>query len=75
MGSLRDYASGRRKAISRMTMSNSVRKEVSYNAVVTDRKRRKSSKSDAPEDRFIAFPTNARWVDVIKYGKRWGIET
>ena len=28
-----------------------------------------------PEDRFIAFATNARWVDVVKYGKRWGIET
>ena len=72
---LRDYASGRRKAISRMTMSNSVRKEVSYYAIVTDRKRRKSSKSDAPEDKFVAFATNARWVDVVKYGKRGGIET
>ena len=29
-GALHDYASGRRKAISRMTMSNSDRKEVSY---------------------------------------------
>ena len=70
VGALRDYASRRRKAISRMAMSNSDRKEVSYYAVVTDRKRRKSSKSDAPEDRFIAFVTNARWVDVAKYGKR-----
>ena len=59
-GALHDYASGRRKAISRMTMSDSDRKEVSYYAAVTDRKRRKSSKSDAPEDRFIAFATNAR---------------
>ena len=75
VGALRDYASGRRKAISRMTMSNSDRKEVSYYAAVTDRKRRKSSKSDAPENRFIVFATNARWVDVVKYGKRWGMET
>ena len=72
---LRDYASGGRKAVSRMTMSNSDRKAVSYYAVVTDRKRRKSSKSDAPEDRFIVFTTNARWVDVVRYGKRWSIET
>ena len=55
-------------------MSNSDRKEVSYYAAVTDRKRRKSSKSDAPEDRFITFATNARRVGVTKYGKRWGIE-
>ena len=72
---LRDYASGRRKAISRMAVSNSDKKEVSYYAAVTDRKRQKSSKPDAPEDRFIAFATNARWVDVAKCGKRWGIET
>ena len=69
------YASGKYKAVSRMTMSNSHRKEVSYYAVVIDRKRRKSLKSDAPEDRFIAFATNAQWVDVVRYGKRWDIET
>ena len=56
-------------------MSNSDRKAVSYYAVVTDRKRRRSSKSDAPEDRFIVFTINARWVGVVRYGKRGGIET
>ena len=68
---MRDYASGRHKAISRMTMSDSNRKEISYCAAVIDRKRRKSSKSDASEDWLIAFAANARWVDVAKYGKRW----
>ena len=72
---LRDYASGRRKTISRMTMSNSDRKAVSYYAAVTYGKRWKISKSDAPGDRFIAFATNARWVDVVRYRKRCGIET
>ena len=38
-------------------------------------KKEKSPKSDAPEGRFIAFATNARWVDTVKYGKKWGIET
>ena len=30
---------------------------------------------DAPEDRYIAFPTNATWIDVGEYSKRWTIET
>lgn len=54
---LRDYVSRKHKVILRMAMSDSD-KEVSY-YVVTYRKRRKKSKSDAPEDRFIVFATNA----------------
>ena len=30
---------------------------------------------DAPEDRYIAFPTSATWIDVGEYSKRWIIET
>ena len=30
---------------------------------------------DAPEDRHIAFPTNATWIDVGEYSKRRTIET
>ena len=34
-----------------------------------------SKKADAPEDRYIAFATNAPWGDVEEYSKRWTIET
>ena len=72
---LRDCTSGRRMAVSSMAMSNSDRKENPHYAAVTDRRRRKRSKPDAPEDRLIAFAANARRVDAVKYGKRRGIET
>ena len=36
---------------------------------------KKAKKADAPEDRYIAFATNAPWVDVEEYSKRWTIET
>ena len=69
---LRDCVSRKHKAILRIAMSDSD-KEVSY-YVVTDKKRQKKSKSDAPEDRFIVFATNVLRVDAVKYGKRHGIE-
>ena len=53
--------------------SSSDKKKVAYYAVVIGRKRRKISKSDASEDGFIAFATNVRRVDVVKYGKRCDI--
>ena len=72
---LRDCTSGRRMAVSSMTMSNSDRKENPHYAAVTDRRRRKRSKPDASEDRLIALAANARRVDAVKYRKRRSIET
>ena len=57
-------------------MSNSNGDSVSYYAIVTDRKRRRKDKPfDEPEGKFTAFATNTSWINVLKYGKRWDIET
>ena len=68
--------SGRRKTVSKLEMSNSNGDSVSYYAIITDRKRRRKDKPfDEPEDKFTAFATNTSWINVLKYGKRWSIET
>ena len=57
-------------------MSNSNGDSVSYYVIITDRKRRRKDKPfDEPEDKFTAFATNTSWINMLKYGKRWGIET
>ena len=43
--------------------------------IITEKKRakkesQKAKKTDAPEDRYVAFVTNAPWMDVEEYSKR-----
>ena len=60
------------------------RQRFQYHMIIAEKKRvRKESegakngdkKAGAPEDRYIAFATNAPWMDVEEYSKRWTIET
>ena len=68
-------------------MTNSDKVTVQYHMIITKKKRvgkesekagnggRKAKKADASEDRYTAFATNAPWMDVEEYTKRWTIET
>ena len=63
-------------------MTNSDKVTVQYHMIITKKKRvrkesertkngdKKAKKADAPEDRYIAFATNAPWMDVKEYSKR-----
>ena len=74
-------------SISKSDMTNSDKVTVQYHMIITKKKRvrkesekakngsTKAKKADAPEDRYIAFATNAPWMDVEEYSKRWAIET
>ena len=66
--------------ISKSKMTNSDKATIQYHMIITEKKRvRKESErtknAGAPEDRYIAFATNAPWMDVGEYSKRWTIET
>ena len=66
--------------ISKSEITNSDKATIQYHMIITEKKRtRKESertkKAGAPEDRYIAFATNAPWMDVDEYSKRWTIET
>ena len=61
-------------------MTNSDRVTVQYDMVMAEKKKvrkqnKKAKETDVPGDRYIAFATNAPWMDVEEYSKRWGIET
>ena len=66
--------------ISKSEMTNLDKATIQYHMIITEKKRvRKESErtknAGAPEDRYIAFATNAPWMDVGEYSKRWTIET
>ena len=48
-----------------------------YTMIITERKRKSKKRRKAesceekPEERYIAFATNATWMDVEEYSKRW----
>ena len=82
--SLRKFVAKTLGPISKSDMTNSDKVTVQYHMIITKKKRvRKESegakngdkKAGAPEDRYIAFATNAPWMDVEEYSKRWTIET
>ena len=85
--SLRKFVAKTLGPISKSDMTNSDKVTVQYHMIITKKKRagkesekagnggRKAKKADAPEDRYIAFATNAPWMDVEEYSKRWTIET
>ena len=85
--SLRKFVAKTLGPISKSDMTNSDKVTVQYHMIITKKKRvgkesekagnggRKVKKADAPEDRYIAFATNAPWMDVGEYSKRWTIET
>ena len=77
---LNGFATGTLGRISRSDMTNSDRVTVQYDMVMAEKKKvrkqnKKAKETDAPGDRYIAFATNAPWMDVEEYSKRWGIET
>ena len=73
------HASAGSKKVSKMSISNTENVSASYYGVIVPRKRiskkRKEKNDLKPEEKFIAFATNALWLDVEKYATRWGIET
>ena len=85
--SLRKFVAKTLGPISKSDMTNSDKVTVQYHMIITKKKRvrkesertkngdKKAKKADAPEDRYIAFATNAPWMDVKEYSKRWTIET
>ena len=76
---LAHHASTGSKKVSKMSISNPEKVSASYYGVIVPRKRvskkKKKKKNLKPEEKFIAFATNVRWIDVEKYAIRWGIET
>ena len=77
---LNGFATGTLDRISRSDMTNSDRVTVQYDMVMAEKKKvrkqnKKAKETDAPGDRYIAFATNAPWMDVEEYSKRCGIET
>ena len=82
--SLRRFVAKTLGPIAKSDMTNSDKATAQYHMIITKKKRiRKESekakngskKADAPEDRYIAFATNAPWMNVEEYSKRWIIET
>ena len=78
--SLRKFVAKTLGPISKSDMTNSDKATVQYHTIIAEKKRvRKESegvkngdkKAGAPEDRYIAFATNAPWMDVEEYSKRW----
>ena len=67
------------KKVSKMSISNTEKISASYYGIIVPRKRiskkKMEKKAGAPEDRYIAFATNASRMDVGEYSKRWTIET
>ena len=77
---LNGFATGTLDRISKSDMTNSDRVTVQYDMVMAEKKKvrkqnKKAKETDAPGDRYIAFATNAPWMDMEEYSKRWGIET
>ena len=80
--SLRKFVAKTLGPISKSDMTNSDKVTVQYHMIITKKKRvgkgsekagnggRKAKKADAPEDRYIAFATNAPWVDVGEYSQK-----
>ena len=82
--SLRKFVAKTLGPISKSDITNSDKATVQYHMIIAKKKRvrresekakNESKKADAPEDRYIAFATNAPWMDVKEYSKRWTIET
>ena len=78
--SLRKFVAKTLGPISKSDITNSDKVTVQYHMIITKKKRvrkesEKAKKADAPEDRYIAFATNAPWMNVKEYSKRWTIET
>ena len=78
--SLRKFVAKTLGPISKSDITNSDKVTVQYHMIITKKKRvrkesEKAEKADAPEDRYIAFATNAPWMNVKEYSKRWTIET
>ena len=76
---LAHHASTGSKKVSKMSISTPEKVSASYYGVIVPRERtskKKREKKDLnPEEKFIAFATNAPWLDVEKYAMCWGIET
>ena len=80
--SLRKFVAKTLGPISKSDMTNSDKVTVQYHMIIAKKKRvrkesekakngsRKAKKTDASEDRYIAFVTNAPWMGVEEYSKR-----
>ena len=77
VGAIREFAAGRRPAISTHTIRRSRNEYITYTMIIAKRRRRKSKKqaSAKPEDVYIAFATNRPGIHLEKYARRWMIET
>lgn len=78
VGAIREFAAGRRPAVSTNTIRRSKNEYVTYTMIITKRRRRKSKKQAStsnPEDIYIAFATNRPDIHLEKYACRWMIET
>ena len=85
--SLRKFVAKTFGPISKSDMTNSNKATVQYHMFITEKKRvgkesekarngsRKAKEAGALEDRYIAFATNAPWMDVEEHSKRWTVET
>ena len=79
VAAIREFAAGRRPAVSTHTIRKSKNEYATYTMIITKRRRRKSKKKSSstanPEDIYIAFATNRPGINVNRYAKRWMIET
>ena len=74
---IREFAAGRRPAVSTHAIRRSKNEYATYTMIITKRRRRRSKKpaSANPEDIYIAFATNRPGINVNRYARRWMIET
>ena len=76
---IREFAAGRRPAVSTNTIRRSKNEYATYTAmIIAKQRRRKSMKQPStnnPEDIYIAFATNRPDIHLEKYACRWVIET
>ena len=72
---IREYAAGKRDAISTYTLTKSKHETVDFTMIITRRKRKRKASGSKPEETYIAFATNRPQIRVEQYKKRWAIET
>ena len=74
---IREFAAGRRPAVSTHVIRRSKNEYAAYTMIITKRRCRKSKKQTSanPEDIYIAFATNRPGINVNRYARRWMIET
>ena len=72
---LASFAAGTLGSVSKQEMKSSSKASIRYDMVIQPKKRRRNKESEKPEDKYVAFATNAPWTDMEEYGRRWGIET